>query len=784
MSAAMIQGNGVLLMLACLFALAFGIVAATSLPELPSAGLLIAALPLLLPLLLAGHRWWRVCGCLLLGLAWGILRGHEMLARSLPDALEGRDLRVRVCIEGLPVLRHSARGDSWRLRVRILDPLPGASGPLAHWQGRRADISWYGEGEFRSGEAWSMVLRLRAPRGYVNPGGFDYQAWLLSQGIDATGYAVGKLPGNRLDPALCGIGVDRWRYRLRAKLQQLLADEEQAGKLIALTMGDGSGLTPEDWDTFARTGTTHLMVISGMHITLVAMLCWQLASLAAKAWPRALLLWPAANWGAAFAVPATLAYALLAGMGVSVQRALLMATVLCVFTLRERRIRPWLAYTWALALVLVAQPMAALQTGFWLSFITVAALLMAFGGRLQMSQGSLLVWRPQLVVFVALWAPLALAGQQQPWLAPLVNMIAIPLVDLLVVPTALLGCVLLAVGDAPAWIAFKVSLLGLEGLSQLLELAREFDPQLPAPAADNAGWRLAMAALGTLWLLAPRGFPARPVGVLLLLPLLFPRSVAPPALELLMLDVGQGTAVIVRSPGYTLVYDAGPRYSERFDAGSGIVAPALRHLGVRHIDTLMLSHSDSDHAGGAAALLQEFSAVEVLSGEPVASLASEPCRSPMQWQRDAVFFEVLHPEPGAVGSNNNLSCVLRISIGGTRILLTGDIEATVERRLQRDLQRVDILLVPHHGSRSSSTPGFVTALSPRYALVSAGYRNRFGHPHPDVVARYGDRGGEVLNTAHNGAVILRLDADGRIAAPIAWRDHRRRFWFRSGADSQ
>ncbi|MBK7170451.1 MAG: DNA internalization-related competence protein ComEC/Rec2 [Gammaproteobacteria bacterium] len=769
-------------MLAGMLAVATGIVATTRLGSLPGAAPLIAALPLLVPLLFSTRAALRTGGCLLLGLALGMLRGHEMLARALPAELEGQDLAVRVCVEGLPERFLDVRGERWRFRARVLDALPGARGAWAARQGRRVELSWYGAGDFRPGDAWSMTVRLRAPRGFVNPGGRDYQAWLLAEGIDASGYVVGKAPHARLAARGCGAHLDRLRWSLRTRLAELVGNEPQFGKLLAVTIGDDSRFRPSDWEVFALTGTTHLMVISGMHITLVAML----ALLGAK---RVLRLWPglhgrvpaqsAAIWAA---FPCALLYGGLAGWSVSVQRALLMLAVVFVFGVAERHLRAWLAFGCALLLVLVLQPMAALQTGFWLSFLAVAALIFVFSGRVRRPTRLQLLWQPQLVIAIALAGPLLLAGQPQAILAPLVNALAIPLVDLVVVPCALLGCLLLPLGDVLAWPLLRMALLALDLLWWLLAHAASWNPPLPEGGGVSVEtWRVLLALGGTIWLLLPRGFPARAIGLVLMLPLLLPARAAPSMLELWVLDVGQGSAVIVRTREHTLVYDTGARFSERFDAGRAIVAPALRNTGDPRVDLLLISHADGDHAGGAAGLMDALPVREVRGGEPVAGIELAPCERGQHWSWDGVDFELLHPPPGSSGTrDNDRSCVLRVSAAGHRFLLAGDIEALAEAELLRqDAQalRAEVLLVPHHGSRSSSTAAFVAAVAPRYALVSAGYRNRFGHPHPAVVERYAARGTQLLNTAYEGAIRMRVAEDGSLEQPVGWRSHRPRFWY-------
>ncbi len=773
-------------MIAGMLAGVAGIVLASRLPVLPEAGVLVAVLACSVAMVCMPRRWLRLAACLGFGLVWGCLRGHETLARALPPALDGSELTVRLCIEGLPQRRLGERGEQWRLRARILDPLPQAQGPLARWQGRRIEFSWYGAGGFAPGEAWSMRLRLRSPRGFVNPGGMDYQAWLLGQGVDATGYAVGKARNQRLADTDCNATPDRWRARLRARLEQRFGDEPQLGRLLAVTLGDASRFTPADWDLFARTGTTHLMVISGMHITLVAMLVIALASGLVRRIPRLLLHLPARSWGVLAALPATLVYALLAGMGVSVQRALLMVTIASLYALRERTLQPWLTYTSALLAVLVVQPLAALQSGFWLSFITVGALLLAYGGRIAPPSRLELLWRPQLVVAFALLCPLLFLGLPQAPLAPLVNAVAIPLTDLLIVPSALLGCLALPVGDTVAWLPLKLALLGLELLDALLRFAARAGRSLPAVALATDGWRLVLGALGCAWVLLPRGFPGRIVAVALLLPLLAPVRQNASALELTMLDVGQGTSVLVRTAAHTLVYDAGPRFSERFDAGSAIVAGALRAEGLRTLDRLVLSHADADHAGGAAGLLAAYPAREVLGAPLPGTLKARPCERGETWAWDGVEFRVLHPPPGFAASDNDGSCVLRIEAHARVFLLAGDIEERGESSLRThdpSLLQADVLLVPHHGSRSSSSAALLAAVAPDIALVSAGHGNRFGHPHSQVLERYRNAGARVLQTAVHGAVRLRVEHDGRFAAPECWRIRHRRFWFVVDADA-
>ncbi len=756
---------------------AAGMAAASHLTGLPPRPVVVALLPLLIPLLLCAPRGLRACAAFAAGLGWGVLCGHHDLETMLPPELEGQELDIRLCIEGLPARKYERGLPVWRLRARLREPPVPRSG--TPWRGRRLEFSWYGEADFHPGEAWRMRVRLRAPRGFINPGSPDRQAWLLADGIDATGYASATHAAR--EEGVCAAGADPWRDRLRSRLIDIAGDSPAAAGLLALTIGEDALFTPEDWDLFARTGTTHLVVISGMHISLVAGLAYAFGLRLARRFPVLPERLPARGWGALLAVPAVLGYAALAGWSFSVQRAVVMALVVVIAVLLERS-RPMLASLGLAALcVLGMQPLAAVQPGFWLSFLSVAALLLALGGRVGKMSWRETLWQPQWVVAVALAAPLLAMGLPQAPLAPLVNIVAIPLVDLVAVPTALLGCLLLTVSDVPAELCLSVSLHALELLRWFLQTCAGVSPELAYAAGTPSWWAIALAASGGVWMLAPRGFPARVLGVLLFLPAVFPLQHQPPALEMLVLDVGQGSAAVLRTARHTLVFDAGPRYSERFDAGRALLVPALRARGTSAVDVLMLSHADSDHAGGAEGLRRGVPVNAELGGEPLPGSGVPRCTAGMVWRWDDVEFRVLHPRDGDRREGNTSSCVLRVEAAGRVLLLTGDIDADAEHALLANdpgALRADVVLVPHHGSRSSSTQRFVTAVSPRQALVSAGFRNRFGHPHPEVEARWRAAGAELINTADAGAVLLRVERDGNMPAPVLWRELQRRFWHR------
>ncbi|MFM7272382.1 MAG: DNA internalization-related competence protein ComEC/Rec2 [Gammaproteobacteria bacterium] len=765
-------------MIAGMLCAAAGIALVVCLPALPPVWVVPVLATVLLPLAMGPLRGLRLAAALLAGVLYGIASAHHLLWRALPPALEGERRVVPLCIVDLPVKRSERGREQWRLRARLLAPVAWSGGL---WRGREIELTWYAAGDFRPGEAWAMPLVLRAPRGFLNPGSRDHQAWLHAEGIDATAYVADPLAARRA--GACEAGADGLRSRIRERLDALFAGHPQLAALRALTIGDGSGFGPGDWALFARTGTTHLVVISGMHLSLVAAMVFGAASRLARCFPAALARLPARHWGSLVSLPAVLGYAALAGGGVSVQRAAIMATAMLAVLLAERSAAAWRAFAIALLLVTVLQPLAVTQPGFWLSFLAVAALFAGFGARLEAPGWREALWKPQWLVGLALVVPLALLGLPQAPLGPAVNLLAIPVVDLLVVPASLLGVLLLAMSEPVAVVVLGFALRVLEYLHAGLTFAAAYAPP-PRGPVDTPAWQMALACTGALCLLAPRGFGLRWLGALMFLPWVLGKAAEPPPLlRLLQLDVGQGTALVLRTRGHTLVYDTGPRYSERFDAGRALVVPALDWIGSTGVDLVVLSHSDNDHAGGFAGLVSSRPLQRVIGGEPLPSgFPLGRCVRGLRWRWDGVEFRVLHPPAArAAWRDNEASCVLRVEAAGRVILLTGDIEQAAEAALLaagRPALAANIATVPHHGSRSSSTPAFVRAVGARWALVSAGYRNRFGHPRPEVLARWRTAGSRVLDSAASGAILFEVQADGLIREPERWRERERRWWHR------
>ncbi|WP_051303659.1 ComEC/Rec2 family competence protein [Comamonas composti] len=740
-------------------------------------------------------RPWRHSGRAVQALCWALAAGllvagmsgwraQSFAARILPAQLEGQDLQVQGLVASLPQV--GEQGQRWRLAVEQVWR-DGRSLPLAAFP-ELIDVAWYaprasqagaldagaGHEELRPGQRWLFTLRLKRVHGARNPHGFDYELWQWEQGVQATGY-VRERPPARLLASTPAYRVQRWRQQMRAAILAGSAglqswtggDEARAARLLgvvaALAMGDQQAISRDDWALFRHTGVAHLMSISGLHITLFA---WLAAQLLRRVWrlsARACLCCPAPLAALVGGVLLAAGYALFSGWGVPAQRTLCMLAT--VGLLRALGLRwPWPAvWCTALAVVVIADPWALWQAGFWLSFVAVGVLFATDGPgrdelRPALAHKAWRLWTEQARISTAL-APLGLLLFGQMSLAGLLaNLLAIPWVTLVVTPLALLGALC-----SPLWGAAALALVPLDGLLRLLDGWAWAVLYLPQPPLGIS----LVAIAGGLALVAPWPRTWRLWGLVLCLPALW-WPLARPRLgefELLAVDIGQGNAVLVRTAAHDLLYDAGPSHGAQSNAGERVILPLLQSLGVR-LDALWLSHRDSDHTGAALALHASQPAAQVwgsdsVIGEPaLAGLAPvRRCEAGQRWQWDGVEFEVLHPpaawspELGRPSSNAG-SCVLRLRAGsGAVALMAGDLQAAQESALLRAgrLQPVDWLLVPHHGSRTSSSPGWVRALRPRWAVIQAGYRNRYGHPVAEVVQRYEDQGTAVVQSSRCGA---------------------------------
>ena len=717
------------------------------------------------------HTVWVVLALAALGFGVTGLRAVVYQRGNLTPALEGRDVVVTGVVLGLA--QHTQAGLRFRLDVEsaLLDGQTVVVPP-------RMDVGWYAgawssaptaaafnrqPGDVRAGERWRMVVRTKAPHGSQNPYGFDYELWLWEQGVQATGY----VRTSAKDPVPVRVGqtwrhpVDWLRQLVRERIVSQVADPQTSGVVTALVVGDQGAIERADWDVFRATGVAHLVSISGLHITMFA---WGAALLVAWLWRRSgrlCLVLPAPSAALAGGVVLAFAYAVFSGWGVPAQRTCLMLAT--VAALRLSGVRwPWpTVWMLACAVVVASDPWALLQPGFWLSFVAVGVLFASNIGAdpADSTRASGLKHhifsnlRQQWVITLAL-APLTLLLFGQVSLVGLAaNALAIPWITLVVTPLAMLGVAVPALwtvaAGAVAWL-----MVWLQWLAHW--------PWATLSVAMPLLWAGVVGVLGGVVLVAPLPWRVRCMGLPLVLPVVLWHTLlpAPGEFELLAADVGQGTAVLVRTNAHALLYDAGPRYSLESDAGNRVVVPLLRALDTP-LDRLVLSHRDTDHVGGAPAILATQPQADVLSSiehdHPLQALRpAQRCVAGQHWLWDGVAFDVLHPtaqDYDTPAKPNALSCVLRISNGHRSVLLAGDIEQPQEARLVKDGANIkaDVLLVPHHGSKTSSSAAFLDAVAPQWAIVQSGYRNRFGHPAGVVMARYQERGIAVVDSPHCGA---------------------------------
>lgn len=746
------------------YAFAIGIFAVAYWPTLPgvSATLLLLVLGALGFILRFKTPAW-----LLWGMCFAIYWGHSSLAAQLPESLTPSDHLVTGIVQDIPV----DDGHRQRFNLKILES------PIVP-ELQRLRISWYQPPlDLQPGQVWQLKVRLRRPRGNVNPGGFDYQAWLMRENISATGY-VRESPDNHLLDRLTTI--DSWRYQLRMLIISAPLSEQSQGLIVALTLGDRSLISKADWDSMARFGLVHLLVVSGLHIGLMAAIGYWLGTSLTRVIALLAFRANAVYGGALTALLFALGYSVLAGFSLPTQRALVMIAVAIVAVLLNRHVSRVSGFGLALVGVAIIDPLAVLSAGFWLSFGAVAGLLWLVPVSVNVSrwwQGLQVQW----VVFLVLWLPLVFWQLPVAWFSPVVNMLVIPWVGFLVVPVCLLGVAI----SLLSW-NMAVNLWGIAGwqLEQLMTLLGNVS--MPAWLPVYPHWPLSLTNALMLLLLAillilPKGLPCRWLMSPLLVAILYLPNTNPYPLSLTVLDVGQGLSVVVKTRMHTLVYDAGPAHGRQFDTGSAVVAPFLRRQGVKNIDRLIISHADNDHAGGAVGLNQLIPAEDVLAGEQLvnSNLKERPCRAGESWHWDGIDFAVLHPH-NSTGQGNNQSCVLWIGYGTEQVLLTGDIESSVEQKLLdtvRDLKGpVRVLLAPHHGSKTSSSTSFVSALSPVHVVFSAGYRHHYGHPAEAVRDRYQSAGAVLWSTAEQGAIQFNWLSADNLEVTNA-RTDRPRYWY-------
>ncbi|MGQ4659421.1 DNA internalization-related competence protein ComEC/Rec2 [Lysobacter sp. F6437] len=761
----------------------FGTVAALALLAGVSACLwspVLAPRALLLAMFVPGVLlWWRGrairwLGVALFGFALAGLHAGHALSVQLPLDWEKREVTVEGRVVELP--ERESRRTAFAFRVVDRDDQPA---PL---RGRLLQLSWYddfdgtatGRDRLHAGQRWQLSARVRAPRGLRNPGGFDSEKHALARRLAASGYVRNPEAARLLSPAE---GLQAWRESMSARIETLVPDG--ASRFVrALALGDTRGLDDADWHVLRANGLTHLVAISGFHVGLVAGFfallvagTWWLFPALGRRCPRPVAAAIAGLLGAAL-------YAAVAGFALPTVRTVLMIAVVAGLRVSRRNASTFDSLALAAIAILLVDPLAVLGAGFWLSFLGVAWLLWCLPGAGRKPVRDLL--SAQGVATLGLLPLSVVLFGQASLVGPVANLLAVPWWSLVVVPLALVGTALESLHAGLGEWPWRAAAWCFERSWSLFEALAESDLALWW-LTEPRWFALPLAMIGAFWLLLPRGLPGRPLALLLWLPLLWPdRNLpGPGAAELQMLDVGQGLSVLVRTANHSLLYDMGPAMPDGFDAGERVVLPALYALGVRRLDMAVVSHGDSDHAGGFGAVRRGFpvAAARAPEGAPVPDTAS--CVAGQEWRWDGVAFRFLHPPPYFPYLGNEASCVLRITTAHGSALLTGDIGEVIERDLVRRAGidpaasvQAEVVAIAHHGSASASDPGFVAATGARLALVSSGHGNRFGHPKPDVTDRWHRAGADTLDTAEGGAVTVRLD-DGGPRAETRRRAHPR-----------
>ena len=709
------------------------------------------------------------------GLFW--LAAQNVIESRLAREYEGDSILTELRVADFPRIRNTSTSF-------LATPVDDARVP------GRVLLSWHEPPVVvRLGDVWRMEIRLRRPRGASNPGSMDYEAWLFRERIGASGYVVSGKRNVLLD-SNTATGIERLRQDFLHKAQSVLGDDIALPVIVAVAIGARHLISTEAWDRYARTGTSHLMAISGLHVGLAGVAAYFLAAglfglLARGNHHVAALL-------AALAVAC--AYATISGFAVPAQRATAMLAITTLILLRRREVSVLRLLAAAVMAIVVTDPLATMQPGFKLSFAAVAILFWFARWRQarpahaahaplhalrSLAMVQVMLFMGLLPLTISIFGTAAIA-------APILNLIAVPLFTFITVPFVLLGLVSSVFFDPLADLALRVAALSVGWLEYLVLIAAQNSfASMPVAAIESLAWLLLIVPF--IWVALPSGWPARHVAWLGAMSLLMWRPESPPngCVDIQVLDVGQGLSLVLRTNDRVLVYDTGPVWRSGGSAGERVLVPYLRHRGIRRVDRLIVSHSDLDHAGGVQALIRAMPVSDILVGEamPWVESPQRACRAGTAWSWNDVRFSILNPGPSAGPRGNAASCVVQIEAGNYRALLSGDIESETEAMLvrQRVLMQVDFVTVPHHGSRTSSNAPFVRSLTPALAVVSAGYGNRWGFPKPDVVARWRSTGAHVLNTATSGAIHVRMCAKTGISAPQQWRNKKRRIWH--GVDS-
>lgn len=709
----------------------------------------------------------RYIAVFIFGGLWTLFNTHLILNDRLKTEIAGKDIVINGIISSVPE-QHLRR-----LRFEF-EPESVTEYPLPN----KIRLNWYHPlpKHFQAGEKWQLKVRLKPARGMMNPGSFDYEGWLFQQGIGATGYVRSSVDNHRITLAP-SYSINTLRQSLNKKVEALLPNSPNIGLIQGLTTGTRHNIEQNQWQVLRLSGTNHLLAISGLHIGLAATIGFFLFRFLWSLRANNLLFLTANEIGSLGGFLFALFYAGLAGFSIPTQRALIMVATVMLAIIIRRPILGSHILAISLVLVLVFDPLSVLSAGFWLSFSAVAIILFVSQNRYPSLKWQ---WAKTHVLIAFGLSPLLLLFfMETSIVAPIANIIAIPFISILVVPLLLLASICLWLwppfGEFLLHLVDRLLSLGWPFLDTLASFQFSHWQSFPIPF-----YYWISIITGCLLLLTPRYFPAKWLGIIGFLPLLLWTADKPNRGEFwfTLLDVGQGLSAVVQTHNHTLVFDTGPKFSDSFNTGTAIVKPFLQSQHISHIDTLIISHGDNDHIGGALPLINDVKTARILSSVPSLLPNASACYSDQEWQWDGVLFSIIHPALTDQGSENNLSCVLRISNSAGSVLLTGDIEKESEalliQRYKSNLQST-LLIAPHHGSKTSSSLAFVNAVSPQLTLFPTGYRNRYHFPHDLISKRYSQKGITLLNSAEQGAIQFKFSTNA-ISKPKQWRQSNHKMW--------
>ena len=716
------------------------------------------------------------------GFLWALLRAHWILDIALPADLQGKDILVSGVVASIPVEDKDKRRFEFDIETFEFNKkyYPSIGKVRISWYAKRGSRNNI---RIKAGQRWQFWLRLKQPHGFMNPGGFDYEGWLYQKKIRATGYvrinSKKKQLAKKINNKANGYELLVLRQTLYDKLKEVNAATGYSGILIALAMGEKTGITAEQWQVFRATGINHLVAISGLHIGLLAGFIFILVR---KLWPycgKAALVLASPRAAAISALIGSALYAALSGFAVPSQRALIMLTIVMLSIFWRHKVQSSQVLSLALLSVLLLDPNAVLSPGFWLSFTAVAIIGIAAFGRLKLDNNWKVWGRLQWRISLALIPLLIFLFQQASLISPIANLFAIPLVSFIVVPLVLLSSFIVSFLPDFSTILFGFADSTLSILWGFLAFLAK-SPLSQWYAAKPDVLSLFVASLGFILLLAPRGWPTRYFGFFLIIPLIWPNSQSPGkgSVVFTLLDVGQGLAAVVQTNHHALLFDSGAKFNDSFDTGAAVVLPFLREKNIKKLDMLIISHKDNDHSGGLKSIQSDIHVNKLLSSYPLQG--GERCLSGQSWEWDGIFFEMLNPDESiSYKKRNNASCVLRVSRGKDAVLLTADIEKRAEKSLlknQNKQLKSTYLIAPHHGSKTSSSQAFLDAVDPEYILIPVGFRNRYRMPHISVLQRYQSRHSSIFESYKSGAITVSFGEKSSNKIPDEYRKVSRKYW--------